>query len=647
VPEHSVYFSPDPIITCAQPTTTVTGYVNNGSGDYEFEWTTTNGNIVGAANQSTVVVDQEGDYDLLVYDLFSGCQVESTVEVASTVVAPAVAAGDDEPISCEDLQPELQGVGDPSYTISWTSPNGNIVAGGNTYTPTVDAAGLYIIQVVNPANNCANVDSVVVINSVNPADAEFQYQTSGLTMIGTDMSSGSNLSGWSWSFGDGNTSTDPNTVHTYAAAGIYEVCLSVQNGCGASNACYQVEVTSSGSAISVLADIQNVLCSNNATGSITLTVNGGTGNYTYVWTGPGGQVYTDPAIADLPAGVYQVVVSDDQGNLFIGEYTITEPSAVVLVGSTVIDNLCFGEANGFVGVDITGGVGPYTYSFNGGPSQSENTLANLPVGNVDVVVTDANGCLFLAGPYTIQEPPVVAYSPTVSNVRCFGDTNGAIALAVTGGVAPYNYAWNFGGQTTSDLNGVPAGLYTCQITDDNGCLSGAVVEITQPELLVATNLQTVDASGPAQDNGSISLEVTGGVAPYQVTWNNGATGTSIQGLTPGEYFYTIVDANGCVTGNTAPVVVNGTVSTTTVDWSEFISITPNPSKGDVLVSWKGLNVDNGILTLFNLEGRKLQSRNVNSGTGNWDLSGAGLSSGVYIVLFETNGQAVPFKLVVL
>ena len=89
-----------------------------------------------------------------------------------------------------------------------------------------------------------------------------------------------------------------------------------------------------------------------------MIVNGGTGNYTYLWTAPGGQTYTDPAISDLPAGLYQLVVSDDEGNLFIGEFTIDEPTAIILVGSTVVDNLCFGQSNGIVSVDLTGGVGP-------------------------------------------------------------------------------------------------------------------------------------------------------------------------------------------------------------------------------------------------------------------------------------------------
>ena len=642
-----LYFTPSPLITCLQPTTNVTGYVDGGSGDYQYDWTTTNGNIIGATNQPTILVDQEGDYQLEINDIFSGCQVYNVVAVNSTQDPPAVAAGTDEPISCEIQEPVLGASGAPNNVIEWSTPDGNILSGGNTYTPTVNEPGLYIIEVTNPANSCVNVDSVIVLDQIDPAAANFQFQTSGLTMIGTDISTGSNLSGWSWTFGDGNTSSDPNTVHTFASEGTYNVCLSVQNGCGSSSNCFDVVVTPDGSTILVSADIQNVLCNSYETGAITVQVNGGSGNYTYSWTGPNGDTYTNPSIDSLPAGVYQLVVSDDQGNLFIGEFTITQPDAITLVGSTVVDNLCFGQSNGSVAVDITGGVGPFQYSFNGGPFQTENSINNLPAGVIEALVNDANGCPFLAGPYTIQQPDVIGHDAAITSVRCYGEANGAISLTISGGVAPYTYLWDFNGNTTAEVNQLSAGTYTYAITDHNGCLSQASVQVNQPDVLDTYDVKSTDASNVEQNNGSITIEISGGVAPYLVSWNNGATGDTLVGLIPGEYFYTITDANGCITTNTTPIVISGIVSTNAVDWAQYISIVPNPSKGNVIVSWKGLQVENGIMTLVTLEGSPLYTRKITEGTGSWDLSGAGLSSGIYLVLLEMKGDVVPFKLVIL
>jgi hypothetical protein len=66
-----------------------------------------------------------------------------------------------------------------------------------------------------------------------------------------------------------------------------------------------------------------------------------------------------------------------------------------------------------------------------------------------------------------------------------------------------------------------------------------------------------------------------------------------------------------------------------------------------MIRWEEMDIENGIMTLLTLDGRRLQSREITSVTGQWDLSGLGLSSGVYIVLLEMKQQSVPFKLVIL
>ncbi len=647
VAQHELFFTPDPEINCISPSTIVEGFITGGFDDYEYEWSTVNGHIVGETDGSSIEVDQEGDYDLAVYDIFSGCTAVSSVYVTSTADLPEVSAGADAPITCEITEAILQGTGDSENVISWTTTDGHIVSGGDTYTPTVDEPGTYVIEVLNPNNACANVDTVIVLDQIAPADAQFQYQTSGLTIATTDISTGSNLSGWAWTFGDGNSSNDQNPQYTYAAEGNYEVCLSVQNGCGESNICQTLNVMIDGSTISVLETVQDVLCHSGSTGSITLIVNGGSGNYTFSWTGPDGQTYATQSINDLPAGIYQLEITDDMGNTFTTEYTVNEPTPLVLIGSTVTDNLCFGDLNGVVSVDIAGGVGPYLYSFNQGPNQMENTIGSLPAGIVEGIITDANGCQFSAGPYSIQEPLQVENITTVKSVSCFGDTDGSAVIQTQGGVAPYSYLWNIGGVILPEIGDLAPGTYTCAITDHNGCESEVSIDVIEPGILDVASVLAVDATGIEQNNGSISIEITGGTAPYSISWSNGATGSSIEGLVPGEYTYSVIDANGCSLGTSNPILINGVVATTIVPWAEFITVTPNPSTGDVKVTWEGLTSDQGTITLTTMQGKRLQVERVNSSAGTWDLSQYNLASGVYIILFEMNKEAVPYKLIVL
>ena len=311
-PEVEIYQGPE--LNCVQLTTTLSGFPAGGSGDYDYEWSTPNGNIISSSNLQTITINEEGTYDLLVLDYETGCETESSYLVTADIILPQVEAGTDLPITCENNQPVIQGSGDPMNTITWTTITGNIVSGGTTYTPVVSAPGMYYINVVHTGTNCTNVDSVEILNQQDPANAAFQYQTSSLTLIATDLSTGSSLTGWSWTFGDGTTSTEQSPVHTYATEGSYQVCLSVQNGCGVNQTCSQVDVVFTGSVLSLDVQVNNVLCHGDATGSIVLIANGGSGNYTYAWTGPNGVTYTTPTIIDLIAGSYSVVVTDDQGN---------------------------------------------------------------------------------------------------------------------------------------------------------------------------------------------------------------------------------------------------------------------------------------------------------------------------------------------
>ena len=642
----NLYFTSNPNISCTQPTTIVSGYLDGGSGDFTYHWTTTNGHIVGPTNQDAITVDAPGDYELTVDDIVTGCNIENEVAVSSSIDPPVASAGEDAPISCENLQLTLNGTGNPAYTVTWTTVNGHILSGANSYNPIVDAAGDYSMTVLNPANSCTSTDAAIVINNMQPALAQYSFQTSGLTMIGNDQSTGSNVSGWNWTFGDGGSSNEPNAIHTFTTPDTFQVCLSVQNGCGINQICQMVEVSFVGSVLSVNSVITDVLCFGDSTGNVVLTVNGGSGVYTYQWSGPEGASYSTPDLQNVVAGVYQLVITDDVGNIFIGEYTVNQPAPMVLAGSAITDNPCFGDLNGSISIDVDGGVGPFSYSFNGGASQQDSFLVNQASGEYICVVTDANGCQFLTAPITIAQPADLSYQTIQTNVRCFGESNGAISLQVSGGVAPYSYLWSTGENSATELTNLVAGQYTCLVTDLHGCTDNLLYTVTQPDLLQATNIQVVNASGPTQSNGSITIEPIGGTAPYAISWNTGATGNKIENILPGEYTYSIIDAHGCTFNPAGPVIVGFSTATTHIEWSSNISITPNPSNGNVVIKWHDLNVEKGSITLLTLEGKKISDRLMESGNGLWDLSAIGLDGGVYLVLFQINDQSVPFKLVV-
>ncbi|NDB35506.1 MAG: adhesin, partial [Flavobacteriia bacterium] len=167
----------------------------------------------------------------------------------------------------------------------------------------------------------------------------------------------------------------------------------------------------------------------------------------------------------------------------------------------------------------------------------------MTAGWYGVVVQDANGCVDTTSVVITQPQAGLALSTTQVNVLCFGNNTGSINLTVTGGTAPYTYAWS-NNTTAQDPQNLTAGSYTVTVTDANGCTSTATVTITEPATAV-----TVSATAQnilcLNGTGGVSSTPAGGVPPYTFSWTNNATTQNITGLQAGTYTVTVMDANGC------------------------------------------------------------------------------------------------------
>jgi hypothetical protein len=145
---------------------------------------------------------------------------------------------------------------------------------------------------------------------------------------------------------------------------------------------------------------------------------------------------------------------------------------------------------------------------------------------------------------TIVEPPVLTCSIVGVDVLCNGEATGSADANIVGGTAPYTFAWS-NGAATEDLTGIPAGDYTLNVTDANGCTTMCDVTIVEPPVLACTivGLNT----GCMETVGSADATVLGGTAPYTYAWSTGETTEDITSLPPGEYTLTVTDNNGCTT----------------------------------------------------------------------------------------------------
>ncbi len=303
------------------------------------------------------------------------------------------------------------------------------------------------------------------------------------------------------------------------------------------NACTLVEtfMISQPEALDIMETLSPVLCNGGTDGAIDITVTGGTEPYAYAWSN--GSV--EQSINGLSAGVYTLTLTDANGCNLVESFEITEPAALTQAVDLIhVD--CFGNASGEIYLLVEGGTLPYTYSWSNNATSAN--IDQLLAGTYSVVVMDANNCSIEAE-FVITEPTQLVMADMVTPISCFGGSNGAIDLTISGGVEPYTYVWA-NGATTEDLSSLSAAAYGITVVDANGCSVSDLIFVNQPtQLNVSGVISQVSCNGAA--DGAIDLNVTGGTAPYNYTWTGGATSQDIAQLEPGTYSVLVMDDNGC------------------------------------------------------------------------------------------------------
>ena len=335
---------------------------------------------------------------------------------------------------------------------------------------------------------------------------------------------------YSYSWSNGATTEDISGL----TAGVYSVVITDANGCTLNQS---YTVTQPALALSNSGSVTAVLCNGGADGSISTITQGGTAPYSYSWSNGA----TTANLVNLPAGTYTLTVTDANGCQTTSTFQVTQPLQPITLTETHIDVACNGGNNGSINLSITGGTAPYSFAWSNG-SISED-ITSLLAGTYSVNVTDANGCT-QTSTISITQPAPLAYSGSVTNVLCFGGTTGSINGTPTGGTPPYSYTWS-NGQTSEDISNLIAGNYSITTTDANGCSITTNFTVTQPILPVQVSATQTSVSCAGGNNGTIDLSVSNGTAPYTYLWNNTATSEDLTNLTSGTYSVDVTDANGC------------------------------------------------------------------------------------------------------
>ncbi|MBK9335473.1 MAG: gliding motility-associated C-terminal domain-containing protein [Lewinellaceae bacterium] len=158
--------------TCARDTVTLNASASSSGPDFSINWTTPNGNFAGGQTTLTPLANAAGIYNLLLTNIQNGCTATATATVTEDLAAPNADAGPVQQLYCDQPQATLSGSSSTAgpMLFSWTAaPGANIVGGANSAGPVVNAPGLYLFTVTNPANGCTATDNVLVSEIPLPA----------------------------------------------------------------------------------------------------------------------------------------------------------------------------------------------------------------------------------------------------------------------------------------------------------------------------------------------------------------------------------------------------------------------------------------------------------------------------------------------
>ncbi|MDS1032065.1 PKD domain-containing protein [Porphyromonadaceae sp. NP-X] len=583
--------------------------VTGGIGNYAFQWfqNTTNSNTGGTkilnATDSIFIPSTATTGTLYYYCEITqpngpGCNAVSNTSQVIVREGPSIIKQPSSFVVCKnETSPKLfvswkNGVGIPSY--QWFSNTSNSNTGGTLipaatdsvfFPSTTEVGTMYYYCAIsfssggcselisNPAAVTVNQfpvisDLIVSVCSGESFNAIPENSVGNIVPLGTTYTwsepivspVGSITGASSQSMPQTEISQTLTNITTSTAIVTYTVKPSAKDCDGTE---FKISVTVYPAA-HIEANVHNITCNGANDGMIQLTITGGvpfaTGDpYQITWSGPNGFTSHNAIISNLSAGNYQVQVLDAGGCPYQATYSIIEPEKIKISEKYQKNVSCYGNADGEISFNVSGGTGNYVYSWtkNGIPFSGNNHLSSLQAGTYAVSVTDSNSCAPQLAEFTIIEPlPLIISLSNKKDVLCYGDATGSIEVEVTGGTKAeitsgnydYYYSWsgpeNFS-SNNKNLSNLKAGDYFLTVRDSSNCtVTSDAITITQPqELIVLATSTAITCFG--DDNASITLNVSGGVEPYSVQWSNYGEGMVQENLSPGTYDITVADKNGC------------------------------------------------------------------------------------------------------
>ncbi|MBK9018442.1 MAG: SprB repeat-containing protein [Saprospiraceae bacterium] len=409
-------------INCLNANVTLDGTGSALGANILYLWTTVDGHIVSGANTlNNCVVDEPGTYVLLVTNLLNGCSASDDVTVTVDLELPIVDIAIAAQLDCQNSTVILNATGStPSTGIVylWATVDGNIVSGANTATPTVNAAGTYTLTITISASGCTATGSVIVtgtpsvmvsVQTLDDVDC-FGGANGSVTVVATG-----GVAPFTYLWSNGMTTASISGL----AAGSYTATITDAAGCVA---VVLINIGQPAAQLAASATATAVTSNGAQDGSITLTVNGGTPLYTYLWSNG----MTTANVTGLAAGTFSVTITDANGCTIEVDVTVPDFDGCLLGVSLSAQNTACGQNTGSATATVSNPIGAATYLWSNGMTTA--SISGLAAGTYSVTVQDGNGCeatgSIVVGVAADATPPTAI----AQNITVAVDSSGTAAI---------------------------------------------------------------------------------------------------------------------------------------------------------------------------------------------------------------------------
>lgn len=492
---------------------------------YKYLWTN------GETAQTAVQLGA-GRHTVTVTDA-NGCTATASVEISERIQPLRVEIAQTQDILCAKQQTAQLAVsvsgGKEPYAFAWkpTSVQGN--------NPADLGAGLYTVTVTDAAGNSAS-DNIAIKEPTSLSVSIYVEApaTAGMTngRVRADVEGGTGPYSFRWENGE------TTGLVTGVAAGEHSVTVTDAAGCTASvNVIVAEEILPLNLVLSRTEE--EILCHGDATATIVSNVEGGKAPFEYTWSDPAIQGRTARGVS---AGTYNATVTDAEGNTASASITIDQPERM-LVNAEVVRAASTNSTDGIARASATGGLGEYTFRWSTEAMESE--AHDLAPGVHTVTVTDVVGCTASTS-VTITEDiqPLEITLSQNAEIECHGASTGGLAVDVSGGKAPFTYAWSSAVGAESSINGLPAGTYSVTVTDAVGSTKASEVTISGPRP-IDMEVRVRRAADAHQNNGEAVVRASGGTGGFTFLWDHGESDATASQLAAGVHVLTVTDEAGC------------------------------------------------------------------------------------------------------